>query len=574
VNHPGAGTAGGLSARSGPAESSALVGSLTALALYAALSVAIFGRVVILHPLASYVGLGFDPSVHMWSLVWWPYALAHRLNPFITQIIWFPARTNLLWAVSIPGPSLAVYPITRWLGTVAAFNLLCLLAPTTAAWMAFLLCRQVRRSFWPALIGGYVYGFSSYMLGQMLSHLYLTLVFAVPLAVYLVVLRLDKAIGARAFVLMFTLTVLTQFLISAEIFATMTAFGAVALALAYLYGRDHWRPSLRSTVPLIGLSYGLCAVILAPAFYFILPEPPPIQPVAITAADLLNYFIPTVVTLVGHRQLEAYAKLINPTLWYSEKGAYLGPALLAMILLFTHDNWRTPLGRLLVTCIVLAFIFSFGPVLHAAGAAFIPMPWALAMKLPLIDQALPIRFPMYVWLVTAVVVTVNLADSRRSLALRVPAAVFCIVFILPNVFYFGGGTTSRLDTPQFFLSGIYRSYIAKDSTVLILPYGIAGNSMLWQAQSDMAFKMAGGYISSSPPGDYAGSPVVDELYSGNPGPNFDTELETFLAAHQVSAIVVAQRRQHWKKVLGGLGVAPLEVSDVLLYQLAGFPEPH
>ena len=44
------------------------------------------------------------------------------------------------------------------------------------------------RSFWPSLAGGYLFGFSSYMLGQEEGHLHMTAVALLPL-VALVLLR-------------------------------------------------------------------------------------------------------------------------------------------------------------------------------------------------------------------------------------------------------------------------------------------------------------------------------------------------------------------------------------------------
>ena len=56
------------------------------------------------------------------------------------------------------------------------------------AWTAFLLCRYLTRSLWASLVGGYLFGFSSYMIGQIEGHLHMTTVFLLPL-IALVVIR-------------------------------------------------------------------------------------------------------------------------------------------------------------------------------------------------------------------------------------------------------------------------------------------------------------------------------------------------------------------------------------------------
>src|SRR5208337_1522440 len=173
---------------------------LSALLVYMILSLALFGVLVVPNFSTSYLGRGADPSIFMWDLIWWPHALANHLNPFISQVVWAPAGYNLAWATSLPGPSLIMAPLTRLFGPVVSYNLLCLLAPVIAAWSTFLLCRHVCKCFWPALLGGYIFGFSSYMLGQMRGHLFLVLIFPVPLAAYLALLRLDEVLTARSFV--------------------------------------------------------------------------------------------------------------------------------------------------------------------------------------------------------------------------------------------------------------------------------------------------------------------------------------------------------------------------------------
>jgi hypothetical protein len=31
-----------------------------------------------------------DPAFNLWSLKWWPYAISHGLNPFLTKAFWAP----------------------------------------------------------------------------------------------------------------------------------------------------------------------------------------------------------------------------------------------------------------------------------------------------------------------------------------------------------------------------------------------------------------------------------------------------------------------------------------------------
>jgi hypothetical protein len=165
-----------------------------ALVVYGSLSVIFFGVDIVAHPAGEFVGRGGDPQkIFIWSLAWWPYALSHHLNPFIARTIWPPAGYNLTWATTVPGPSVIAYPVTRRYGPIVSYNILMLLSPVLAALSSFILCRHLCRRFWPALTGGYIFGFSSYMIGQMRGHLHMVMIFPVPLAVYLVLLQFESA---------------------------------------------------------------------------------------------------------------------------------------------------------------------------------------------------------------------------------------------------------------------------------------------------------------------------------------------------------------------------------------------
>ena len=58
-----------------------------ALGLYVVISIGYFGLHVLPHLGSATVGLRnwTDPTVNIWSLEWWPYAVLHGLNPLVTQ---------------------------------------------------------------------------------------------------------------------------------------------------------------------------------------------------------------------------------------------------------------------------------------------------------------------------------------------------------------------------------------------------------------------------------------------------------------------------------------------------------
>src|SRR5262249_44858175 len=95
---------------------------LLALAIYAGVSFVFIGRFVAAHPSSSYIGRSNDPTVCMWLLRWWPYAIMHGLNPMITHSVWAPSGFNLAWTTSMPLPAVVATPLTSVFGPVASYN--------------------------------------------------------------------------------------------------------------------------------------------------------------------------------------------------------------------------------------------------------------------------------------------------------------------------------------------------------------------------------------------------------------------------------------------------------------------
>jgi hypothetical protein len=541
---------------------------LAALAIYLTLSLIIFGRALARNPNGSYVGLTADPSVYMWFLVWWPYAIAHRLNPFVTNLLWAPGGFNLTWTTGIPLAGIVAAPITACFGPVVAYNLLCLIAPALAAWTAFILCRRIASRFWPALVGGCIFGFSAYTLAEIRAHLLLILIFPVPLAVILVLRRLEAEIRAATFVPLMALLLAASFLLSIEMFATMTFFGAIALALAAVLGPDENRRRIYALLPQLAISYLIVLALASPyLYYFFQPGFPrsPVNSPAAYSADLLNFIVPTPANALGtlgalpsisHRFAGAVV----------ETGACFGLPLLAIAVIFVRAHWTEMRTRLLFWLIVIAMLASLGPRLHLAGIELFGLPWKVIQHLPLINNALPGRFPMYAFLGLAIVAALWLASDAPTRSAKLASVAAFAIFLLPNLsarFW-----VAPVDLPAFFTDGDFRRYLAPRETVVILPYGAGGPSMLWQAQSAMYFRMAGGWTSIMPR-EFESWPIVNAFLYRSYIPGFTDQLMAFFAHHNVSTIIIEDReRQLWEPLMAPLHLTPIEAGGIALYSFA------
>jgi hypothetical protein len=544
-------------------------GNWIAALLYLFLALLFFARGLIGHP-GSYIGHETDPPMFMWYLRWWRYALEHRINPFVTDLLWAPRGFNLAWTTFIPLPAWLVIPLGRTLGESAAYNILCLVALPADAAAAFLLCRRVTGSFWPSILGGYIFAFSPYMLGHMLAgHLHLMLAFPIPLAALAGLRRLDGDISQRRFTFEIAGLLTVQFLCGIELFATMTLFAGFALLAAIVFFNGETRARLLNLIGPLAAAYAFAMLAVSPYLYFLfafgVPHDP-IWPPARYTADLLNFFIPTQTNLFGNFGFaRAIAEKFAGDVY--ENGAYIGIPLIILIEAYRRIAWRTQTGRFLIAMLAIAVVASFGPALRVAGRALIPAPWALFAMLPVISNALAVRFAMYVSLVISLIAAIWFSSAPVRSSTKYLAAAIVVLFFAPNLS--ASLWVSRLDVPAFFTDRGYAKELSPREIILALPFGQRGNSMYWQSRSDMYFRMAGGWTGSAP-FEFARMPVVNYFYGGIDLPEAGDQLKAYLARFDVDAVIADPTDLHfpiWDKTLASLGVAPIREQGVSIYKI-------
>jgi hypothetical protein len=558
-----------------------------ALALYLLISIGFFGIPVLSHLRQAYVGDAADPAdphAFIWFMHWWPHALGNGLNPLITHEVWAPTGFNLATATSVPLAGVAGWPITSGFGPVAAYNVMMLLAPALAAWTGFLLFRSMTGAFLPSLLGGYLFGFSSYELAHLTAHLNLSMVFLVPVCVLLVLRYLRREIRPRAFVALFGLALTGQFLLSLEVFATMTFFGGIGLAVWLWMTRrtwsGRWEEGWRRAGPIV-LGYLVAAAIVSP-FLIQYARHGPFGLLALRdpvagayEGDLLNFVIPTRVTAAGGAALAPVSARFAGGL--AENGSYLGIALIAIGVLFARRAWRTQTGKILTTLSIVVAVASLGSTLVVGGAHTIPMPWAIFRHVPLISAALPVRFSLYLFLLLGMVAAMWLAAARGPSATRGRWALagLTVLLLFPNLPsspWHGG-----LSTPPFISQGLYRHYIARGENVLVIPAGRAGaQSLRWQIETDSYFRLAIGYLSIQFPPAFECWPITPTLFYGEPDEQTAPLLSRFMVAKGVSVVIlVGPRGAPWRATLEELGLRPVEAGGVTVARVVplGTPAP-
>ncbi len=542
---------------------------LAAFSLYLGFSIVFFGRGIIWHFSDYYVGRGNDPSLYMWCLAWWPHVIRDHLNPFFTDILWAPVGFNLAWATCFPLLGIVTGPLEMALGPVATFNVVMLDLPPLAGACAFWLCRRLTGRFVPALFAGFLFGFSPFVLGQLLSHLNQLLIFPIPILACLAAMRLDESIATGRFVGLFTLTLVVQFFLLLELFALTALVGAIAIALGLFFTSGETRRKVLAMLALVGVSYALATVAVSPYLYCYFQPGHPTQPLwspSQYAADLLNFVIPTPANLLGDNRFgRAISNRFTGTLY--DQCACLGLPLILIAVAWIRRHWEEPLAKTLALSLLGVCVLAAGPLLNVAGATVLPMPWLIVQRLPLITGAMPVRLMVFAFLLAAVIAALWLADpavSPRAKWLGV-AATFVMMLPNPRASYWVAPT----GTPAFFLNGASRRMLSQSDIVLPLPFGDDGMCMLWQAESGMNYRMASG-LTGLVPIQVRRWPVVNAFYRSWDLPEPETQLKAFIANLGITAIVLDDSYRdagRIKKLLSLLDITPTHVSGVTLYRI-------
>ena len=540
----------------------------TAFLIYAALAFVFFGLPVAAHPSSECICFpgSPDPGVYMWALAWWPHAIAHGLDPIHSHVIFAPEGVNLASGQLVPAAGLVLAPITAAAGPVAAYNLLSVLAPTLAAFTAFLLCRRITRRWLPSLVGGYLFGFSSYLIGQLMGHPNLSLVFLLPVLVHLVLHRLDGELRTGWFVAAMTACLVTQVLLSPEIAFMAALFGVAALVIA-AFVFDTRRRAIVGLARPLALAAAISAVVLLPYLIAALEAGNSVKPFLPRkfSSDLLNFLFPTPITRLGRRYFGDLGITYQAEL--DESGAYLGLPLILILVRLAVADWRRGATRFLVAVLALLVIATLGARLQIAGHPTIPMPWTAFDELPALKSALPARFAVYIALVAAIGAAIWLSWPRESTALRWVLGALAVAAIVPNtaaVFWHG---PARI--PRYFTGNAWRADVRSSDVALLLPFGFRGNGMAWQAQTHIGFRQAGGYASGAlVPRSFRGELGRVDQPSANAPPD-PARLRAFLANHRVKVVILdAAQTDGWLPVLARAGLTPHRRDGVLVYPVA------
>jgi hypothetical protein len=546
---------------------------LSVFVFYTLMALVTIGRHAIAHPKTVCACVGSeDPAQYMWAMSWWPHAIAHGLNPFVTHYLWSPTGVNTAQAALIPTAAILMTPFTELLGPLFSYNLMSVASCVLSGFTAYLLCRRLVGRELPAVAGGYLFGFSSYMFGQLAGHLNLTIVCLIPVMVHIALRRLDHEISRRLYIVAMALAIVLQAGLSTELLAECAGFGAVLLIAARFLAPPPQRARIWSLALETCGAGVLAAIVGSPFFYYALFSgefPKGLGPYwDIYAQDLLNSIFPTVATWLGHHDFQSLSATYVGGGVSGDDGYLSLPLIVGFLVWALGIERHRARTRLILIVAVLSFLAALGAHLHIAGQQTVALPFDWVQHWPIFNDLLPSRIAVFTSLAVAAGTAIWLARPGGAVFGRWLVVLAAIVMLFPNIIPSLYGTAPR--NPRFFSTTMYRRYLTPGETVLALPYGYQGVSTLWQAETGFDFYMPEGYVSQVVPPPFSTEATVAQLQLNVPPPA--PALGTFIREHAVSHVVLDEANAGpWPGELAQLGLHGREVGGIILYPVPGAP---
>jgi hypothetical protein len=525
---------------------------LLALAAYLAVFVVLYAYPLLRQPGLPRVGQDVvDPNFYVWSMRWWPYAIWHGLNPLYSRQIGAPAGFNLAWVTTTPALAVLLAPVTAAFGPITSLNLVLAISAPVSGWAAFLAARRLTGRFWAALAAGAVYGFAPYEMDETgAGHPNLAVIMLFPLIVYLVLLWRDGKLREPLFVGLMAVVMAAQFYLFDEGFADMTALGAAGLLIGFAVARPAQRRTIARLAGLAGAAWVGAVVLASPYVGYALRHAPP-----------------------------SFTKA-GPVFSLNLDGAAVDPPsailLLLLVLALAALAWSSRLTRLLVILFVVIVALALGPRPIAGTRLLVSVPWARLWSLPLVRSAEPLRLVIFAYLVLAIIMAVWLAapaSSRLLLAARWALGLAVVAVIVANVpsaavgnAIPAGSASARpvAALPAFISSGLYRTYLRPGETVVVVSdRGNAG--MLFQADTDFYFRLAGGFINETFTHSALPAPV-EALTS--PTPALIRQFRAYVRQAGVGAVLVEQAwSSPWMQIFSRIGLHGTPAGGMIVYRI-------
>jgi len=486
-----------------------------------------------------------DYVLSEWFIGWVPHAIAHGLNPFFTNAMFVPTGVNLAQNTASPLLGLIGAPVTEAFSPLVSTNILMVLALPLSATAAFVVLRKWKVWLPGAALGGLVYGFSPYMVGQGTDHIVFTFVPIPPFIALTIVSILQRKGSPWRLGIQLGLLVVAQYLICQEVLVDTAIVSVAALVCVAVRHPRKIPESARAMGRPLLVALPLVAVLLAYPVWMLVAGPQHATSSANGVVnpfhnDLLSFFVPGPLQRVsfGMRSLgnrvmlgphpHGIVPMANDPVDFD---GFIGVAVLALSGLLVWRSRRSPRMQLATVLFLGTAVLSLGPYLVIdARSTGLQLPFLLLTHIPFVNNILADRFSLEVFACLAAMIAFGFDDMQhrrarpRWLTSRVFAGAFIVALVvtqLPQWPYTTPGPESTLPTT------LRTAIPAGDPVTITYPYPTffpapTAQPLGWQMDSGYAFRLMGGYA-------HVTDPSGDNLIL--PPPMSPSGLQEFLSGH-------------------------------------------
>lgn len=531
------------------------------------------------HPSRAVPG-GPDGIIYVWYFQWVEQAFVHAHNPLLSVALNAPQGVSTMWNTSILLFAVICIPLTAVFGPFTTVVLVAVFAPIASATTTYYVLRRLTGSTWGAAIGGLLYGYGPFFVGQN-GHIHLSLAMFAP--VLLLIGReliVDQVKSPWRTGIWLGIAVGLALLATQEVVALTAVVAVIAvIALIIVAPRQlplNWRHAAKGLV-----AGGVVALVIdaIPLYYqFLGPLAIHGVPPSQQRQDLAGLVRPGP-TMRFASQADIAANLRYPANMVENTG-YLGWALVGVcVVALGWLMWRRqrfPYWWLIT--VVSTIVLSLGNPMTVDGHRLGTGPWHYLAKLPLMKGAIPVRFSLLTTLLVGLLLATALSTlHRRWLMAGVVVTALALIPLVPSGRY-GEAQTSA--APRFFTTSAV-NIIRPNSNVVVMPIEQtpAGEAtlMTWQIRAHLRFRLIGGYSVFNVGGQMAYIPPAPALYTAIARATADHDVPTAeevtaahdsVAAYNISYVVISELQKDATYAAGIAqqltGCTPQPVADVLV----------
>lgn len=478
-----------------------------------------------------------DQPFMEWALAYGVHVVTHLADPFYTTQVNAPIGANMMANTSMIVPGVLLAPVTVLLGPAVSFVLAetLALAGTAAAWY-LVFRRRLGVSWGAAAVGAGMVGFAPGMVALSNTHVHVTALFLAPFIVSLALPA--RAEGWRRSVgwgALLGVLLTAQGLTGMESMLSV-ALGTATFVLLYALLRPgHARRLARTFLVRVGTGVVVSLALLGYPLWMMVAGPGHTTGtpwnIAESGTDVASWFWYGSYSLAGGPEVAALTHRVNPI----DETSYLGVGLAALLCLVAVWLRRNRTARALALTGLVFVVLSFGTqVIVFDVRTGVPAPWALAARVPLLEQALPDRVALVAVTAFGALLALGVDHAVRA-GVRRPVLVGALALALVPILPVPLPTSPRPPIPAFFTDGTWRAYVRPGHTMLAVPLlrSVDRRGQRWSSGTGDAIAVPGGAIMV---------PAADGTADwGVPRSNLSLVLADVTTTGRVPAITAADR---------------------------------